>query len=765
MAGEQEELRLTVTLVDNASAGLGKLNEGIKQLGSGSAQAGVEKFTRHTDELSKFTKRLTGDWAEAFKSLSQLSGGFVAGAGGVAAFGFAIQQQMKVFNEYAEKMRGVSQAARAIGVDPAQFKSVAEQLKVVGIEAEETASTIAGLSAATANLARQGSRLRQDLVKDAGTHGTQMELYLNRFQAAAGNLPRQLNILREGAEQVRKNALAEGKPEQEAANRAREFAARFGVDPRVLAATQLQEESKHHLDQQREMIENANKYANAIGVISQHYDAMTDKIKSILLPTAAVENLARILEGKGHEPTYPDRPAFRDRRAAASERRRAAAAAAADPESARQQLRDKALDDARESMGSHAHGTSYVQQDGLAYLHKGEAVIPAGSVGSLGRMDVPGGGLAGLGGDDDKHEKTIKEGTKEGVTEALIEFFRTDQNGGMGPGGGGSGGGGGGGFGRGGGGGAGGGGRGFGGGGGAGFGGGGMRAPNGSDVGPGAGSGAGDTPAGAAGDTAGGGGTPGGGVAGSAFPGKGEDARGAALYQRLLTEFKANPPKGLPPDAGRYGFKTGSPEEWAAYGTSIAHAESSFNPKDSNRSDPGGSSGVFQYSHQQAFGNAFDVDNSVKAFVRDANAAAVDPKGLRGSILGRRFSTIGKHPGLGTRYLNQARQLGGATPATAPSGDDQGLPPATPGVDPAAFIMHHTSGRGTVAGVQETLRQRHLGVEYVMDREGNITATGGAGSAHMMTLVKGMARANSLLPTAILLEWRMHCEQQQGCDA
>ncbi len=107
MPGEQEELRLTVTLVDNASAGLGKLNEGIKQLGSGSAQAGVEKFTRHTDELSKVTKKLTGDWGEAFKGLSMLTQGWVAGAAGIAGMGFAIREQMKQLAEYSEKMRGV----------------------------------------------------------------------------------------------------------------------------------------------------------------------------------------------------------------------------------------------------------------------------------------------------------------------------------------------------------------------------------------------------------------------------------------------------------------------------------------------------------------------------------------------------------------------------------------------------------------------------------------------------------------------------------
>ena len=67
-------------------------------------------------------------------------------------------------------------------------------------------------------------------------------------------------------------------------------------------------------------------------------------------------------------------------------------------------------------------------------------------------------------------------------------------------------------------------------------------------------------------------------------------------------------------------------------------------------------------------------------------------------------------------------------PAVAP-----GAVTAAGGAAPQAFIVHHTGGRGDVAGVQNTLRARGLGVQYVMDREGNITQTGGPGSSHMRT--------------------------------
>ena len=53
--------------------------------------------------------------------------------------------------------------------------------------------------------------------------------------------------------------------------------------------------------------------------------------------------------------------------------------------------------------------------------------------------------------------------------------------------------------------------------------------------------------------------------------------------------------------------------------------------------------------------------------------------------------------------------------------------------DPSAFIVHHTSGRGTVDGVVSTLRERGLGVEYVMDRNNIIYKIGDSGAQQIKT--------------------------------
>lgn len=68
----------------------------------------------------------------------------------------------------------------------------------------------------------------------------------------------------------------------------------------------------------------------------------------------------------------------------------------------------------------------------------------------------------------------------------------------------------------------------------------------------------------------------------------------------------------------------------------------------------------------------------------------------------------------------------------APSTENMpGKVTAVDGSEPKAVIIHHTGGRGTVEGVKGTLDQRGLGVQYVMDREGNIVQIGGPGASHM----------------------------------
>jgi hypothetical protein len=132
---------------------------------------------------------------------------------------------------------------------------------------------------------------------------------------------------------------------------------------------------------------------------------------------------------------------------------------------------------------------------------------------------------------------------------------------------------------------------------------------------------------------------------------------GAAIYQKLFSKFQQSSVIGvIPPDGAQFGITSGSANQWAIFGTAVADAESGFDSRTRNTSDPGGSFGIFQYAHSQVpGGNAFDVDASCSAFVRDCGASAHG--GLRAGILGKRFSTIGSHPDRTRAKLAEATKL------------------------------------------------------------------------------------------------------------
>ena len=132
---------------------------------------------------------------------------------------------------------------------------------------------------------------------------------------------------------------------------------------------------------------------------------------------------------------------------------------------------------------------------------------------------------------------------------------------------------------------------------------------------------------------------------------------------------------------------------------------------------------------------AANVNTLIQNFERPSDRGA----GQHARRMGRTAEAAGVASGASTNQVLSSGTVGAVTGSSTTAGknpDGSDLPErvqAVGGGDPAAFITHHTGGRGGVGGVQDTLRQQGLGVQYVMDRNGNIVKTGGPGASHMKT--------------------------------
>jgi hypothetical protein len=283
MPTEQEELKLIVTLVDNASAGLDKIVEKTKEMGGSQVKEAHAKMTEGSKELTKVFKDMTGGFGEAFKALTSFSGGMVAGIAGLAGFALTASESVKKLKELANELRSTSQAARAIGVDPMQLKSVVEQFEAIGINADQTKANIARMSEAIADMSRQGSQMRQWFLHEAGpTPQAQAAMgeFLRRMQEAAkqGDLIAEYNALADARQAVLNNALREGYNLQEATNRANLFASKLW-DNTIAQRRKLTEDSREEQALTRERIKQGEELANITGEIASEWSTIIELAK------------------------------------------------------------------------------------------------------------------------------------------------------------------------------------------------------------------------------------------------------------------------------------------------------------------------------------------------------------------------------------------------------------------------------------------------------------------------------------------------------
>lgn len=128
-------------------------------------------------------------------------------------------------------------------------------------------------------------------------------------------------------------------------------------------------------------------------------------------------------------------------------------------------------------------------------------------------------------------------------------------------------------------------------------------------------------------------------------------------------------------------------------------------------------------------GKTYRDDDSTSDKIKNRRVDLYTPKGA-GTDDGQTITEGGAPP---------AQSKGGPDPyasIAAPVGYDGNAYPeriqASGDANPSAFIIHHTSGRGTVDGVLSSLKEQGFGVEYIMDRNAVIHATGPGGSSNIL---------------------------------
>jgi methyl-accepting chemotaxis protein len=173
-------MKLTVSLVDNATPQLGRIKSAMQGLGSSEAHAAIRHTSEHAKNLGEHIGKLGHDVEHVAKHLLPSFVTGIAGVGtGFLALELATDKTVDSVKEFSKELSQLDRVAKQTGVSAGQVKEMMETFQRGGVDAGQAKQNIAGLAAAMGDLTRVGSELRQKLVKGAGLeHAEEMQRWL-----------------------------------------------------------------------------------------------------------------------------------------------------------------------------------------------------------------------------------------------------------------------------------------------------------------------------------------------------------------------------------------------------------------------------------------------------------------------------------------------------------------------------------------------------------------------------------------------------------
>ena len=276
---EFEELRLTVSLVDNATAGLQRIRTEIAQLTSGAnsfvgaintagrsvtglaeasknAVPAVRSFSGEMGALTRSATELGRGFgqlryaAQGLQGIPQLAAGFYYMAGGVsglstslgelgvssrgaivgiaalgigvAAIGAAVVAYGVSVFRFARDMRDLSNSAKMVGVGFAELRNATEHAKQFGQSVESVIRNFQGMQAAQVDLYKNNSELRRRLLAQGFDANTLMRI-------ATAEPAQAQNMVREYGLRLEREMVARGVGKSVARGIINQMAAEFGL--------------------------------------------------------------------------------------------------------------------------------------------------------------------------------------------------------------------------------------------------------------------------------------------------------------------------------------------------------------------------------------------------------------------------------------------------------------------------------------------------------------------------------------------------------
>jgi uncharacterized protein (TIGR02594 family) len=233
---EYEELRLTVSLIDNASQGLATLQKNLREVGGSEQRENLVKMQKEVTNLhgqmGKFREEMGLVEKTAYRFGSAIRGQ-VAGFASAFVGSFALGQLRK----FADEMIYLGGAARSVGIQGGTLKNIVDQMKGMGVDAGSATSFVKSFTGALAGLSREGNALRIQLMQGAKSDPEAMKAWIGRMTGFSnkGQTEEAINEFVEGLHNLVENEFKRTGSRPMAQALEHKLLEGFGADPTMIA--------------------------------------------------------------------------------------------------------------------------------------------------------------------------------------------------------------------------------------------------------------------------------------------------------------------------------------------------------------------------------------------------------------------------------------------------------------------------------------------------------------------------------------------------
>ena len=173
MASQFDELRLQVSLVDNATAQLKSIKSSLDELGTGSQANNLERLKRETGEVDAALRKMVDTALRGPKAFLDLARSVTVAGVSLGTFAYAAEKTLGTVGALSSKLVELLHISRQTGFDPAVIKQITQAYERSGLSARQAQQEMAGFSSSLADFAQINSKVRQGI--EAG-FGNQKEL-------------------------------------------------------------------------------------------------------------------------------------------------------------------------------------------------------------------------------------------------------------------------------------------------------------------------------------------------------------------------------------------------------------------------------------------------------------------------------------------------------------------------------------------------------------------------------------------------------------